>query len=143
MKRALLLAFCLLACGKGSGCDHDRRADAMLLVGRVDQFRRADNATKPSLVDAIRTTPCNEDDICAARTACLAFAEPTAKALVTKHEVEVSLGAIEHGTLAKDTPEAQSLPSKVDAAEALLKEGQSKLDACDSLLLDLKRTYRL
>ena len=143
MKRALLFALFFLACGKGGSCDHDRRADAMLLIGRVDQFRRADNATKPSLVDDIRTTPCNEDDICAAKTACLAFAEPTAKALVTKHEVEVSLGAIEHGTLAKDTPEAQSLPAKVDAAEALLKDGQSKLDACDSLLMGLRRTYRL
>jgi hypothetical protein len=126
-----------------AACDAGERRDAEGVVAAVERFRRAENADKPRAVEALRGARCSGADVCRARDACLASAEPTAKALRLKDEVEKSLKAVEQGTLAKDSPEARSLVAKLDEAEALLNEGHDRLGACDEQMSALKRKHRL
>jgi hypothetical protein len=138
----LALAIAASAVASLAACDSGARSDAQRLASAVERYRRADNPSKPSTIDAIRSAPCSADDVCRAKAACLATAEPTAKALTIQHEVEVALRALDAGTLPKDSPKAKGLFAKVDAAEALLNEGHGKLTACDDQILALKQKYR-
>jgi hypothetical protein len=140
MKRALIasgLVVTALACESGA------RRQAQQLVSAVERFRRADNPAKPATVAAIRDVSCTDPDVCGAREACLAAAESTGKALELKSEVQQGLAALERGQLAKESPEAQVLPSKLDMAEALLKEGHARLGACEDQIAALKRKHRI
>jgi hypothetical protein len=124
-----------------AACNTGNRAEAERLVIAVDRYRRAENADKPTAASAIRALPCEDTDVCRARDACLASADPTSKALGLKAEVEKKLSALEKGTLAKDSAEATALPAKLDEAESLLKEGFERLPACDEQLQALKRKH--
>ncbi|HEY8075971.1 MAG TPA: hypothetical protein VIF62_17710 [Labilithrix sp.] len=123
-------------------CDADR-GEAERVISTVERYRRADNAEKPALADSIRAVPCSAADVCQARDACAASAEPTSKALRLKHEVEVKLAAVERGDLPRESPEAQALPAKLDEAESLLKEGFDHLQPCDDAILALRRKHRI
>jgi hypothetical protein len=125
------------------GCDGPARRESEQLLTAVERFRRADNASKPGVVVAIRSSPCSAPEVCAAREACLSAAEATGNALALKSEVEQGLAALEKGALAKDSPEAQALPGKLDVAEALLKQGHEGLGPCEERLDALRRRYRL
>jgi len=125
-----------------AGCANDR-TEAAQVVEAAMRFRRADNRDKPAMADALRTTRCTAADVCRARDACLASAAATEKALQMKNEVEKGLSAIERGTLARDSAEANALPQKLDDAENLLKQGFELLPACDDEIMALKRTYGL
>ncbi len=137
--------FFLFLSGAGllAACDSGPRREAESLSVAVDRFRQADNATRPAAADALRAVPCTATDVCQARDACLAFSEPTAKALRLKHEVEEGLKQLETGALPKDSPAARMLPEKLEQAEAMLREGQSRLTSCDDQMLALKRRHRL
>lgn len=137
MKRALALVVLLVACDSGE------RREAAVLAQAVERFHIAENPQKPSAVEALRAVPCSAAEVCRARDACLAAAEPTAKALRLKSEVEKGLAALEKGALAKDSPEARALPAKLDEAETLLKEGFQALPACDDQVAALKKKHRL
>lgn len=126
-----------------TACDGEDKRRAASLVAAVEQFRRAENAARPARVEAIRAVACAPDDVCRARDACLASAEPTAKALTLKAEAENAIGRLERGELAKDAPEARALPQKLDDAQRLLDEGHDALAACDDALIALKRRYAL
>ena len=141
-KKSVRVYSLLLAALLFPSCDADR-AEAQHVVTTVDRYRRADNAAKPALADEIRAVPCRSADVCRARDACAASAEPTAKALRLKHEVETKLAAVERGDLPKESPEALALPKKLDDAEALLKEGFDHLQACDDEIVALRRAHRL
>lgn len=141
--RAVATALLAATLAGALGCDGEKRQEAERLVVAVERFRRADNPGKPAAVDALRGVPCSASDVCRARDACLASAEATAKALRLKSEVEQGLAALERGALAKDSPEAQALPEKLDDAESLLKEGFEALPKCEEEITALKRRYRL
>lgn len=133
----------LVAIALLSGCDGAERRDAETVVIAVTRFRTADNASTPAAVEALRGTPCVAADTCKAREVCLAAGEATSKALRLKADVEKSLAALEKGAIAKDSPEAQSLPQKLDEAEKLLKQGHDGLTACDENVQALKRKHRI
>lgn len=126
-----------------AGCDASGRQEAQTVATAVERFRQADNAGKPAAVSALRDARCSEPAVCAARDACLAFANPTEEALRAKSDVELALGRLEKGELAKDSPEAAGLAAKLEHAERLLREGQSKLTGCDDAVLAMRRRYRL
>ncbi len=138
MRRILPVFLVVLA-----ACDGAERRDAETVVGAVVRFRSADNASTPAMVDALKATPCTAPDVCHAKEACVAPAEATAKALRLKAEVERAISALEKGTLAKESSEANELPNKLAEAEALLKQGQGGLAACDEAVQALKRKHRL
>lgn len=141
MKRAagLLIVTASLA---SVACETPGRREAESVAIAVERFRQADNVRKPELADALRATACSVEDVCAARDACLASAEPTARALRLKVEVESVLGEVTAGTLPRDSARARELTAKLDEASGLLKEGFEALGTCDERVLALKRTYR-
>lgn len=124
-------------------CDAGPRREAESVIVAVERFRQADNASRPAAADALRAVPCTATDVCQARDACLAFSEPTAKALRLKREVEEGLKALETGTLPKDSPAARALPEKLEQAESMLREGQSRMTGCDEQMQALKRRHRI
>jgi hypothetical protein len=126
-----------------AGCTTGGKQEAAQVVEAMDRFRKADNPAKPDTVVSLRAVKCSAPDVCKARDACLASAEATAKALRLKSEVEMGLGAIEKGTMARESAEAKALPAKLDEAENLLKEGFAALPACDDQTMALKRKYQL
>ncbi len=138
MRRVALIAMVLA----GAACDAAAKREAEQLVSAVERFRRAGNAEKPAMVDAIRAVTCTDGEVCRAREDCLASAEATANALRLKSEVEQSLAALEKGQLAKDSPEALALASKLDTAQGLLDQGHTRLAACDDETMALKRKHR-
>ena len=140
MKRAVIASLLVVT---SSACESGARREAQQLAAAVERFRRADNPAKPATVAAIREVSCTDAEVCGAREACLAAAESTGRALELKSEVEQGLIALEKGQLAKESPEAQALPSKLDMAETLLKEGHARLGACEEQLAALKRKHRI
>ena len=78
---ALLGALCgLPGCVRGKG-------EAASLVAAVDRYRKADLRAKGPLADAIDAVPCSQEDVCAAKLACMAVARPTVKGAALKAEV--------------------------------------------------------
>jgi hypothetical protein len=140
--RFAIAAALLFALGV-TACESAERRETAVLAQAVERFHIADNTQKPAAVTALRAVPCTAPAVCRARDACLAAAEPTAKALKLKSEVEQGLSALEKGQLPKDSPEAHALAQKLDDAEGLLKEGFKALPACDDQVADLKHKNRL
>ena len=122
-------------------CTAGSRQEAAQVAEAMDRFRKADNASKPAKVGTRRAVKCSAPDVCQARDACLASAEATAKSLRLKSEIELAIAAIDAGTLAKDSPQAQGLALKLDETSTLLDEGFAALPACDDQILALKRKY--
>jgi len=123
------------------GCTAGSRQEAAQVAEAMDRFRKADNASKPAMVGTLRAVKCSAPDVCQVRDACLASAEATAKSLRLKSEIELAIAAIDAGTLAKDSPQAQGLALKLDETSTLLDEGFAALPACDDQILALKRKY--
>ncbi len=132
---ALLLTFAALALAE---CAGSAKRESAALIGAVDRYRRADNASKAGLVESISGVACTDAQVCDAKQACLAAIEPTARALRLKDEVTLRLSDIEHKRLALDEPEAQALPDKLDEATRLLTEGRAKMTDCEKKLTDLR-----
>jgi hypothetical protein len=141
VKLVLVLAIALVVVVVG--CESADRREANSVVTAITRFRQADNASTPSAVEALKSTPCSVTEVCKAKDACVAAGEATAKALTLKSNVERSLAKIEKGEMAPDSPEAKALATKLDEAETLLKQGHESLPACDEQVQALKRKHRL
>lgn len=136
---------CLFVCALGFvfACTSGARQEAAQLTEAMARFRKADNRSKPAMLEGLRRVPCSYDDVCAARAACLLSAEATAQSLLLKSDVEQRLVAVEDGTTAKGAAEVQELSTKLDEAKTLLEKGFAALPACDDLVLSLRRKYSL
>lgn len=140
MKRCKMIVAFLFVAG-ALACDPGRR-EAEAVGTAVARFRSADNASMPAMLDTLKSTPCSAADVCKTRDACVESGSSTVKGLLLKSEVEKSIRALEKGALAKDSIDAQVLPSKLDEAERLLKQGFDGLSKCDDEMHALKRKYR-
>jgi len=119
------------------GCTGAGKHEAASLVNAVDAFRHAPGPAKAQRGQAVADVQCSDAKVCEAKRACVAAIEPTVRALALKDEVTARVAEIEKGTLAKDSPEAQALPGKLDEAEKLLTDGRARMQVCDSRLTDL------
>ena len=126
-----------------AGCDAAERHDAANVVTAIGRFRTADLPSTPAAVDALASTPCANALSCGTKDVCLKAGTDIAQALRLKNEVEKLLPALENGTLAKDSLEAQTLPSRLDQADIMLKKGFDALPSCDESVQALKKKYRL
>ena len=134
LKVALGLSCALAACGGGA------KREAAALAGAVDRYRRAENSSKASMVDAVVAVACSDGQVCAAKEACLAAIQPTVRALVLKDGVASCVSDLEGKRLSPDSPEAQALPGKLNEAERLLKQGHALMGDCEKKLAD-RRAY--
>jgi hypothetical protein len=132
-----------LGVGLGLACSNPAKGEASSLVANVDRFRRAENAEKPSLLPAIEGSPCTDQEVCAAKDACLAHAKPTAEGLVLKTEVQRGLSDLEDKRLAPDAAAAAALPEKLYEASRLLDRGHAALAGCDQRILALRAKFGL
>lgn len=126
-----------------AACESAERREAHSVVVAVARFRSADHASTPAMVEALKATPCSVADVCKTRDDCAGAGAATTRALHLKAEVERGLAALENGALDKDSPEAKALPSKLDEAETLLKQGHEGLTQCDEDVQGLKRKHRI
>jgi hypothetical protein len=120
-----------------AACTGAGKHEAASLVSAVDAFRHAAGPAKATRGKVVADVPCSDAKVCDAKQACVAAIEPTVRALALKDEVAARVSDLEKGTLAKDSPEAQALPGKLDEAEKLLTDGRAKMQACDAKLTDL------
>ena len=132
----VVVAVALAACSPG-------KREAASLVAAVDRYRRAEMGAKGPLADAIDAAPCTDEEVCAAKTACVASARPTARGAALKAEVEASLADLRAGKLTQDQAASRDLPGKLDLAGRLLDEGHVKLSACDAQITALRLKYGL
>jgi len=138
VKQLLLLGGLVLA-----GCDAADRHDAVNVITAIGRFRTADLPGTPAAVDALASTPCANALSCGTKDVCLNAGTDIAAALRLKNEVERLLPGLENGSLPKDSLEAQTLPSRLDQADVILKKGFAALPACDERVRALKSKYRL
>jgi hypothetical protein len=137
MRRLLVvLLFALAACG-------GTKREASAVVGAIDRYRDADNDHRPEKADLLDAVPCSDAEVCAAKTACMKAADPTAKGLRLKREVEKGLADVQAGKLSPQDPAAQAMPGKLDDSQRLMDEGQKALDQCDQLATALRIKYGL
>jgi hypothetical protein len=127
----------VLATLASAACTGPGKHEAASLVNAVDAFRHATGPAKAQRGQAVADVQCSDAKVCEAKLACVAAIEPTVRALALKDEVTARVADIEKGTLAKDSPEAQALPGKLDEAERLLTDGRARMQVCDSRLTDL------
>ena len=139
MKRAAVFALLGVLCGL-SGCARGK-GEAASLVAAVERYRKADLRAKGPLADAIDAVSCSQEDVCAAKRACMAVARPTVKGAALKAEVESALDALHDGKLTQDQAAAQELPAKLDEASRDLDEGRAKLPECDLAITGLRFRY--
>jgi len=124
-------------------CDAAERHDATNVVNAIVRFRTADLASTPAAVEALQGTPCANALSCGTKDKCLVAGNQIAQGLRLKGEVEKLIPKVEAGTLSRDSLEAQTLPSRLDQADASLKTGFAALPACDESVIALKAKYRL
>lgn len=115
--------------------------DARSVIEGVDRFRRAENAQKPELADALAKLPCADSEVCATKDACVSSAASTARGLRLQKEVEDTLAQVKKGTLPASDPKATSLGAKLDDADRALAQGNQALVDCDQKLTRLRVKY--
>lgn len=130
MKRAFVVIALLAA-----ACTSAARTETQQLVTAVDRFRKAENAAKPSHVDAIKNSPCTDSEVCAARATCLESAEATSKGLSMTAQAASLMKTVTKGD---DTTPIERM---LDDAKRSNELGMKKLGECDDQLMALKRKH--
>ncbi len=125
-----------------TGCAPGKR-EAASLVAAVDRYRKAEMAVKGPLATAIDSVECSAAEVCAAKAACSASADPTAKGAALKAQVESSLADLHAGRITQEEAASRGLEAKLDLAAKLLDEGHAKLSACDAQITALRLKYGL
>lgn len=113
-----------------------READSLASV--IEAYRRTDGPGKAARARSVSEVACTDARVCDVKAVCVAAIDSTMQALALKDEVAARVADIEHGTLARDAPEAQALPGKLDQAEKLLKDARQKMGECDDKLANLR-----
>jgi hypothetical protein len=119
-------------------CSACSRGEARSLIEAVDRFRKAPTEQQPPLADALEKVPCSDDEVCAAKDACVKSASATAKGIRKKQEVEQVLAEVLDGSLAKTDPRATKSFVELDESDRLRKEGNDALTACDEKITALR-----
>ena len=123
-----------------AACSHAKE-ESRGVTAAVERWRAAVDADKEAAADALAAAPCTDAEVCEAKRACLEVATPTVKSLALKTEVERTLAEIRAGRIARESPEAQALPGKLDEASRLLSEAASRIEPCDTRATALERKY--
>ncbi|HEY3500264.1 MAG TPA: hypothetical protein VGK73_36485 [Polyangiaceae bacterium] len=129
---ALLLAlFALPGCPAQDGKE---RAEAARVSRAVDALRAADNAKKPEFLQALREQSCDEPEVCAVRSVCVAA-------------YELHVGSLESAasavTQAGDGGDPLAAASALGAAQTALDRARKLAEDCTRAQGDLIRHRRL
>ena len=108
------------------------------MIEAVDRYRKAPTDQQPPLADALEKVPCSDDEVCAAKDACVKSASATAKGIRKRQDVERTLAEVVDGSLSKTDPRATKSYADLDESDRLMKEGKDALPACDEKLTTLR-----
>lgn len=106
-----------------TGCDgHEQRRAAELsrLGPAIDQLRQAPNRDKAEFLERLRSIPCEDVELCALRSLCLAAYERHTRALKTIDLVKAKVAR----------PEADGLEAALDTAKQDLHEAGKRAQEC-------------
>jgi hypothetical protein len=131
-----VLGLVVAALGSGA-CAGGAKREASSLAAAVERYRRAESSAKGVQAQTVAGLACSDSRVCEAKRACVAAIDPTARALALKDEVARRVADIQDKRLSPDSPEARSLPGKLDEAETLLREGRAHMPECERKLADL------
>ena len=127
----VLALFALTACPSEDGKE---RAEAARVSRAIDALRTADNAKKPELLGALREESCEDSEVCAVRSVCLAA-------------YELHVGSLESAaravTEAGDGGNPMAAASALGAAQASLEHARKLAEDCTRAQGDLIRHRRL
>jgi hypothetical protein len=137
--RFALLAVVALPLG-AAACTDPAKGEAASVLAAVERFRRAEYPAKPGLLGPLKDVPCKDAEVCAAKDACVAHAEPLVQAITMKTEVQRALGDADAAAMDLETRAA--MIGKLDEASKLLEKGRAAQGACDQRTLELKMKYR-
>ena len=113
------------------------------LATSVELFHRASNDERPGRADALAKVACQDEEVCAAKAACVEATAATAEALRLKVQAEVLLAEVEEKKIPPDDDRVRALPASLDKASVLLKKGHDTMPACDQKILVLRERYGL
>ena len=137
LARALALALAVVVV---AACADPTKQEAASVLAAVDRFRRAEYPAKPGLLAPLKDVPCKDAEVCAAKDACVAHAEPLVQAITMKTDVQLRLGDAD--AAAMDLETRAEMIAKLDEASRLLDKGRAAQGACDQKTLELKMKYR-
>jgi hypothetical protein len=128
---ALMLTPALLV-----GCpaqDGPERAEAGRVSRAIDALREADNAGKPELLRALRDQGCDDEQVCAVRSACLAA-----------YELHIrSLESIARALVQSDAGDPLTAATALGAAQSELDRARKLTEDCTRVQGELIRHRRL
>ena len=124
------LALLLTGCPASDGPE---RAEAGRVSRAIDALRTAENADKPSLLEALRKEACTDDEVCAVRSACLAA-----------YELHVgSLDTVARAAVLVDAGDPFAAASAFTAARTDLDRARRLAEDCTRAQGDMIRHRRL
>jgi hypothetical protein len=138
MKRAVFV-FALLAL---AACTDPARVETRSLADAVTRFRLAGDGEKHARITDVQQVKCTAHDVCAARETCLRMAEEWDHSLTLRVQVNTALADLKNGTLSKDDPRAQALPSVLDESQASLEHAHALGKTCDDQLSELTARHK-
>ncbi len=122
----LALGLFLAGCPGGS----TDKAEAAAVSRAVTSIREADNEKKRDLLAVLRDTPCNQPDICAVRSKCLAAYELHVDVLTRLGSVMATVGA-------------KGNPGDIEAMKRDLARSRELTSGCTDAQGELIRKYKL
>lgn len=129
MKKTVAFGLLLVACTSAA------KTETQQLSIAVDRYRKAENAEKPSHVDAIKNSPCTDAEVCATKATCLESAEATSKGV----QLTIRAGQLMKARAKGD--DTAPIERMLDDAKASNAVGMKKLGECDDQLMTLKRKH--
>jgi hypothetical protein len=130
--RFVLLPLLLVA-----ACTPTSTREARSLISAVDRFHKAENSEKPTASDDIEKVVCTDEEVCAAKDACVKGATPMAKALRKQRDVQMTIAKYD-GAIPSSDPTAMSLPAELDEVDRLMNESKSAMTTCDDKITALR-----
>lgn len=123
----VLVSFAVVA-----ACTSASRRDAERALSAGVRVRVLEEEAQRQAVQELQALSCDDRDVCQVRNACLAVAEPTARALQNKNQVKAL------GTDLDEPTRARAL-QLLDEADAQLAAGKLAVEGCEAALTMLER----
>lgn len=120
-----------------ASCTSPGKQEARSLVAALDHYHKAENPEKPAAADEIEKVACSDEEVCAAKDACVKATSAMAKGLRKQHDVQSAIAQFD-GPVPSTDPRALTLPAQLDEADRLMRESQDAMPSCDEKITALR-----
>ncbi len=119
-----------------TACNGTKLHEARTLTAALEQFSLATPSDRGRALAGLESVTVTDTHVAKAKAQCVAYARKLHEALTLKDEVAVRFADIRTGLIDKNDPIAITLPTKLDRAEASLKEASAIHSQCRRLLTE-------